>query len=124
MTRRLFWLLGVGNQAGDEIDKKVGAAAVAGVFNLGDILELVSDGLGNETFACQQLVLERDESIAHVFAKRCDHMKGFLCPVWLLVNSICLEELLCDSFPEINVILPLRVHACFPAIPSIDFSAV
>ena len=51
--------------AGDEIDEKVGGAAVAGVFNLGDILELVNDGFDNETFACQQLVLEKDESISH-----------------------------------------------------------
>ncbi len=60
----------VSNQTGDEIDEKVGRAAVAGVFNLGDILELVNDGLDYETFACQQLVLEKDESIAHVFANR------------------------------------------------------
>ena len=39
------WLLGlpsVGNQTGDEIDDKVGWAAVTGVFNLRDILELVN----------------------------------------------------------------------------------
>ena len=60
---------GVDNQAGDEIDKKVGTVAVAGVFKLGDILELVNDCLKIETFAWQQLVLERDESIAHVFCE-------------------------------------------------------
>ncbi len=68
MKRRLLGLPSVGNQTGDEIDEKVGAAAVAGVFNLGDILELVNDGLDNESFAYQQLVLEKDESILHVFA--------------------------------------------------------
>ena len=67
---------GVGNQTGDEIDEKVGAAAVAGVFNLGDILALGNDGLDDETFACQQLVLERDESIAYVFAKRGDQLQS------------------------------------------------
>ena len=60
---------GVDNQAGDEIDKKVGTVAVAGVFKLGDILELVNDCLKIETFAWQQLVLERAESIAHVFCE-------------------------------------------------------
>ena len=53
----------VSNQTGDEIDEKVGGAAVAGVFNLGDILELVNYGLDDETLAYQQLVLEKDESI-------------------------------------------------------------
>ena len=60
----------VSNQTGDEIDEKVGAAAVAVVFNLGDILELVNYGLDDETLAYQQLVLEKDESILHVFANR------------------------------------------------------
>ena len=60
----------VSNQTGDEIDEKVGSAAVSGVFNLGDILELVNDGLDDETLAYQQLVLEKDESILNVFANR------------------------------------------------------
>ena len=60
----------VSNQTGDEIDEKVGGAAVSGVFNLGDILELVNDGLNDETLAYQQLVLEKDESILNVFANR------------------------------------------------------
>ncbi|MDE0142018.1 MAG: hypothetical protein OXI80_22010 [Caldilineaceae bacterium] len=60
---------GVGNQTGKEIDKKVRAAAVAGLFNLGDILELINDGPDNEMFAWQQLVLEMDESILDAFAK-------------------------------------------------------
>ena len=67
---------GVSNQTGDEIDEKVGGAAVSGVFNLGDILELVNDGLDDETLAYQQLVLEKDESISHVFANRGDQLQS------------------------------------------------
>ena len=66
----------VSNQTGDEIDEKVGGAAVAGVFNLGDILELVNYGLDDETLAYQQLVLEKDESILHVFANRGDQLQS------------------------------------------------
>ena len=66
----------VSNQTGDEIDEKVGGAAVSGVFNLGDILELVNDGLDDETLAYQQLVLEKDESILHVFANRRDQLQS------------------------------------------------
>lgn len=72
MERRLIGLPSVSNQTGDEIDEKVGRAAVAGVFNLGDILELVNDSLNDETFTRQQLVFKNDESILHVFANRYD----------------------------------------------------
>ena len=58
----------VGDQAGDKIDDKVSRAAVTRVFNLRDILELVSDGLNHEPLTREQLVIENDESIPHVFA--------------------------------------------------------
>ena len=41
----LLGLPSVSNQTGDEIDEKVGRAAMTGVFNLGDIFELVNDAL-------------------------------------------------------------------------------
>ena len=63
IERWLFGLPDVSNQTGDEIDEEVGRAAVAGVLNLGDILELVNDGLNDETFTRQQLVFENDESV-------------------------------------------------------------
>ena len=49
---------------------------MAGVFNLGDSLELVNDGFDNETFACQQIVLEKDESNLHVLANRRDQLQS------------------------------------------------
>ena len=76
MERRLLWLPSVGNQTGDEIDEKVGRAPMPGVFNLRDILELVNDGLNDETFTRQQLVFKNDESILHVFAKRRDQLQS------------------------------------------------
>ena len=59
---------------------------MAGVFNLGDSLELVNDGFDNETFACQQIVLEKDESNLHVLANRRDQLQS-LC-VELLKESL------------------------------------
>lgn len=44
MERRLLGLPSVGNQPSDKIDDKVGPAAMTGMFNLRDILELVNDG--------------------------------------------------------------------------------
>ncbi len=73
------WLLGlpsVGNQTGDEIDEKVGRAAVPGVFHLGDILASVKDGPDDETFTRQQLVFKNDESILHIFTKRRDRQRA------------------------------------------------
>jgi len=63
------WLLGlpsVGNQPSDKIDDKVGPAAMTGMFNLRDILELVNDGLDDEALTREQLVFKSDESILHV----------------------------------------------------------
>ena len=73
------WLLGlpsVGNQTGDEIDDKVGRAAVTGVFDLRDILELVNDGLNDEALTREQLVFKNDESILHVFANGRDQLQS------------------------------------------------
>jgi hypothetical protein len=36
--------MGVGDEASDEIDREVGRAAVAGMFDLRDVLELVGNG--------------------------------------------------------------------------------
>ena len=82
----------VSNQTGDEIDEKVSRAAVAGVLNLGDILELVNDGLNDETFTRQQLVFENDQLIFHVFANRRDQLQ-----------SPC-EELFKERFGEIAAV--------------------
>jgi len=90
----------VSNQTGDEIDEKVGGAAVAGVFNQGDILELVSDGLDYETFACQQLVLEKDESILHVFANGGDQLQS--------LSEELLEESLGKIAAVANQLTPQR----------------
>lgn len=41
----------VGNQATDDVDHEVDRAAMPGMLNLRDILELVNDGFDNGTFA-------------------------------------------------------------------------
>ncbi len=71
-----FGLPSVGYQTGDEIEEKVCRAAVAGVLNPGDILELVNDDFDDETFTSQQLVFENDQSVFHVFANRRDQLQS------------------------------------------------
>jgi hypothetical protein len=48
----------VSDPASHQIDHKVGEAVVTGVFNLGDGLQLVGDGLQNAAFA--QCMLDED----------------------------------------------------------------
>ena len=58
MERWLIGLPSVSNQTGDKIDEKVGRAAVACVFNPGDIMELVNDSLNDETFYASAACLQ------------------------------------------------------------------
>jgi hypothetical protein len=39
--------MAVGNRATENIDHEVGGAAMTGMLNLGDVLELVNDGFDN-----------------------------------------------------------------------------
>ncbi len=48
---RLLGLMAIGNQATDKIDEKIDRTAVAGVFDLRDVLQLVDNRLNNRPFA-------------------------------------------------------------------------
>jgi len=50
MERGFLGLMAIGNQSADQIDQKVERTAMAGVFDLGNILELVVDGLANGSY--------------------------------------------------------------------------
>jgi hypothetical protein len=63
---RFFWLFAIGNQAANQIDEEIGGAAMTGMFNLRDILELVNDSLDDRALAQQNLVKNRHELVFHV----------------------------------------------------------
>ena len=65
MQGRLVRLVAVGNQAAQQIDDEVGDAAMARMFDLGDVLELVNDALGDGTLAQQQFVCPAHQAILH-----------------------------------------------------------
>ena len=67
---RFLGLMAVGDEATEEIDEEVGGAAVAGVFDLGDIFELIEDGFDNRTFPQQELVRPHEEAGFHVAFER------------------------------------------------------
>ena len=45
-----------GDETTEEIDEEVGRTAAAGMFDLGDVLELIKAGFDNRPFAQQQLL--------------------------------------------------------------------
>lgn len=56
----------VGNQTGGQVDQEVREAAMAGMFDLRDVLELVIDGLNDAAFTQQEFVGQNHEVILHV----------------------------------------------------------
>ena len=57
MERRLFLWAAVGDQAADQVDQEVGYTPVTGMFNLGNVLQLVVAGLNDGPLPQQQFVL-------------------------------------------------------------------
>lgn len=78
VERRLGGFKAVGQQACEEVDHEVGGTAVARVLNLGDVLELVDDGLNERTLAQQQLVPIVHQTVLHVGADAGHQMQVLL----------------------------------------------
>ncbi len=53
---RFLGLVTIGDETTEEIDEEVGRTAVAGMFDLRDVLKLIEDGFDNGPFAQQQLL--------------------------------------------------------------------
>lgn len=67
--RRFLGLDTVGNQATEQMNHEIGRAAMAGMFDLADVLELVVDGLDDCSFAREQLVGVIHQHVCHLLAK-------------------------------------------------------
>ena len=50
MKGRFLGLVTIGDEAAEEIDEEVGRTAVAGMFDLRDVLELIEDRFDNGPF--------------------------------------------------------------------------
>ena len=66
----------VGHQRGQDIDHGIDEAAVPGVLDLLDVLELIVDGFDDGTLAQQQLVGQGHEFVAHVLADCGDQLQA------------------------------------------------
>ena len=60
------------------MDHKIGGAVVAGVLNLGNVLELIKNGFDNGSFAHQKLVAQVHEAVGHILAQSSDEMEPLL----------------------------------------------
>lgn len=66
--RRLCRVVAVGNQACEQVDDEVDDAAVAGVLDLTDMLELLDDGLNQVALAQPERIAGQDQPAPHVLA--------------------------------------------------------
>ncbi len=51
---------------------------MSGMRDLGNVLELVVDGLNDGAFARQQLIQQGHETVGHILAQGCDELKSLL----------------------------------------------
>ena len=65
-NRRFLWLMAIGNQSAQNIDKAVDRRAMSWMLNLRDVLQLVDDGFDNRALAEHQTVVERHQSLFHI----------------------------------------------------------
>jgi len=78
----------IGNQSCHKIDQEIGHAAVASVFDLGNVFQLVVDGFDDRPLPQQHFVGQGHEAVLHVLAHRGDEFNAMF--------KELLEELLRD----------------------------
>ena len=71
-------MVGIGNQAGDEINEEIEGATMPGMLNLTDVFELVIDGFDDGSFAQQNLVKQLNEGVFHILSALGNQLKTLL----------------------------------------------
>ena len=74
MQRRLFGLQTVSNETSEEIDDKVEWAAMSGMLNLRDVLELIVDGLHDGPLAEQNNIVVQEQATLHIATGESHHL--------------------------------------------------
>ena len=67
--------MAVGDQPCDQIHEEVDRTAMAGMFDLTDVFELIVDGLDDGAFAEKELVRPLEQTVLHLFAQFGDELK-------------------------------------------------
>ena len=66
--------MGIGDEAGHQIDQEVVDAAVTGMSDLRDVLQLVGNRLDEGALAQHELVKQQQQAVLHVLAQAGDEM--------------------------------------------------
>jgi hypothetical protein len=79
MQTRLFVLMTVSKQSGNQMHDKIDRAVMKKMLDLRNVLELVNNGLNDGSFMQQQFVRKVHEVVLHVFAQlqRCAQRLSF-----------------------------------------------
>lgn len=75
------WLvlsMAIGDEPAKQVHEEVAMAAMTAMLNLRDVLELVDNGLDDESPTQEQLVAQEQESIPHVGSKSRDEMNALV----------------------------------------------
>lgn len=76
MQPRLFVLMAVSKQSGNQMHNKIDRAAMARMLDLRNVLELVNDRFNDRSFAQQQFVRKVHEMVLPVFAQFGDELES------------------------------------------------
>jgi hypothetical protein len=66
-----FVLESIGDQTEQQINDGVGKTAMAGVLDLGNVLELITDGLNDGSLAQHELIFQEHQTVLHILAEGC-----------------------------------------------------
>src|SRR5215471_15588323 len=69
VQRGFLGLVAVGDERGQQLDQAVERTALARVFDLADVLELIDKRLDNRALAQQQRIRDRQQPGAHILAQ-------------------------------------------------------
>src|SRR5579875_151038 len=78
METGLFGLVAVRKQPRDQMDNKVGRAAMPRVLDLREILELINNRLNDRSFAHQEFIRKVHQVVFHVVAQMRDEVESLL----------------------------------------------
>ena len=78
IERRLFLLIGVGDQSRQQVDQEIDLRAMTCVLDLADVLELVVDGFDQRSFAQQEFIDHRHQLVLHILFELGDQLQAAL----------------------------------------------
>src|SRR5205823_2440620 len=76
MQARFFVLMTVGKKPGNQMNDKMSGTAMTRMLDLGNILELINDGLNDGPLTKQELVVEMHKLIFHVLTQFRDELES------------------------------------------------